>query len=46
MAEAMQHGKMSYGRGPDDNENAQYGRTEPVSGQTFHSLASVWKSFS
>lgn len=45
IAEAMLHGKMSYGRGPDDNENAQYGRTQPVSGQHFYSLASVWKFF-
>lgn len=31
LAEAMLHGKMSYGRGPDDEENAQYGRTQTVS---------------
>lgn len=24
IAEAMLHGKMSYGRGPDDEENVQY----------------------
>lgn len=36
-AEAMLHGKMSYGRGPDDDENAQLppviisARSRPVS---------------
>lgn len=40
MAEAMLHGKMSYGRGPDDDENSQFppviaGRTQPVSVQNF-----------
>ena len=35
-AEAMLHGKMSYGRGPEDDENAQFpaviagGRSRPV----------------
>lgn len=35
-AEAMLHGKMSYGRGPEDAENAQFpgviagGRSRPV----------------
>lgn len=35
-AEAMLHGKMSYGRGPEDDENAQFppviagGRSVPV----------------
>ncbi|XP_047948541.1 cellulose synthase A catalytic subunit 7 [UDP-forming]-like [Salvia hispanica] len=41
IAEAMLHGKMSYGRGPEDHEdiNAQYppvisgGRSRPVSGE-------------
>ncbi|XP_057767804.1 cellulose synthase A catalytic subunit 7 [UDP-forming] [Salvia miltiorrhiza] len=39
IAEAMLHGKMSYGRGPDDDENAQYppvisgGRSRQVSGE-------------
>lgn len=37
IAEAMLHGKMSYGRGPEDDENVQYppvisgGRSRPVS---------------
>lgn len=37
LAEAMLHGKMSYGRGPEDDENTQYppvisgGRSRPVS---------------
>lgn len=36
IAEAMLHGKMSYGRGPEDDDNAQYppvisgGRSRPV----------------
>jgi len=35
-AEAMLHGKMSYGRGPEDDENSQFpaviagGRSRPV----------------
>ncbi|KGN61215.1 cellulose synthase A catalytic subunit 7 [UDP-forming] [Cucumis sativus] len=33
LAEAMLHGKMSYGRGPDDEENAQYGRSQTVNGE-------------
>ncbi|GER46972.1 cellulose synthase [Striga asiatica] len=39
IAEAMLHGKMSYGRGPEDEHNAQYppviagGRSRPVSGE-------------
>ncbi|KAL0340249.1 UNVERIFIED_CONTAM: Cellulose synthase A catalytic subunit [UDP-forming] [Sesamum radiatum] len=39
IAEAMLHGKMSYGRGPEDDDNAQYppviagGRSRPVSGE-------------
>lgn len=41
IAEAMLHGKMSYGRGPEDHDdiNAQYppvisgGRSRPVSGE-------------
>ncbi|KAG5563976.1 hypothetical protein RHGRI_000223 [Rhododendron griersonianum] len=39
LAEAMLHGKMSYGRGPEDDENTQYppvisgGRSCPVSGE-------------
>ncbi|KAF5956744.1 hypothetical protein HYC85_003969 [Camellia sinensis] len=39
LAEAMLHGKMSYGRGPEDDDNAQYppvisgGRSRPVSGE-------------
>ncbi|KAI8570298.1 hypothetical protein RHMOL_Rhmol01G0023600 [Rhododendron molle] len=39
LAEAMLHGKMSYGRGPEDDENTQYppvisgGRSRPVSGE-------------
>ncbi|KAL9314390.1 hypothetical protein ACSQ67_019842 [Phaseolus vulgaris] len=39
-AEAMLHGKMSYGRGPEDDENSQFpipvisgGRSRPVSGE-------------
>jgi len=38
VAEAMLHGKMSYGRGPEDDENSQFptpviagGRSRPVS---------------
>lgn len=37
LAEAMLHGKMSYGRGPEDDENTQYppvisgGHSRPVS---------------
>lgn len=37
VAEAMLHGKMSYGRGPEDDENSQFptpviagGRSRPV----------------
>ncbi|KAL2656490.1 hypothetical protein AAZV13_04G124300 [Glycine max] len=40
VAEAMLHGKMSYGRGPEDDENSQFptpviagGRSRPVSGE-------------
>ncbi|KAI3801706.1 hypothetical protein L1987_29818 [Smallanthus sonchifolius] len=38
IAEAMLHGKMSYGRGPEDDDNAQYphviaGRSRHVSGE-------------
>ncbi|KAK7833569.1 cellulose synthase a catalytic subunit 7 [udp-forming] [Quercus suber] len=38
QAEAMLHGKMSYGRGPEDEENSQFppvisGRSRPVSGE-------------
>ncbi|GFS34861.1 cellulose synthase family protein [Actinidia rufa] len=39
IAEAMLHGKMSYGRGPEDEDNAQYppviagGCSRPVSGE-------------
>ncbi|KAL0316535.1 UNVERIFIED_CONTAM: Cellulose synthase A catalytic subunit [UDP-forming] [Sesamum radiatum] len=39
IAEAMLHGKMSYGRGPEDDDTAQYppviagGRSRPVSGE-------------
>ncbi|KAI8023601.1 Cellulose synthase A catalytic subunit 7 [UDP-forming] [Camellia lanceoleosa] len=39
VAEAMLYGKMSYGRGPDDDDNSQYppvisgGRSRPVSGE-------------
>ncbi|KAL2502446.1 Cellulose synthase A catalytic subunit 7 [UDP-forming] [Forsythia ovata] len=39
IAEAMLHGKMSYGRGPEDDDNAQYPpviagiRSRPVSGE-------------
>ncbi|KAH7546110.1 cellulose synthase A catalytic subunit 7 [UDP-forming] [Ziziphus jujuba] len=40
IVDAMLHGKMSYGRGPEDDENAQFpvpvitgGRSRPVSGE-------------
>ncbi|CAL0320121.1 unnamed protein product [Lupinus luteus] len=39
VAEAMLHGKMSYGRGPEDDEHSQFppvisgGRSRPVSGE-------------
>lgn len=43
-AEAMLHGKMSYGRGPEDDENSQFpipvisgGRSRPV---RFHTIFS------
>lgn len=45
LAEAMLHGKMSYGRGPDDEENAQYGRSQTVSVSKTLFLASIRKSF-
>lgn len=43
IAEAMLHGKMSYGRGLEDDDNAQYppviaGRSRPVSKQLFFVL--------
>jgi len=44
-AEAMLHGKMSYGRGPEDDENAQFpaviagGRSRPVRfAKHYHSI--------
>ena len=47
IAEAMLHGKMSYGRGPEDDDNAQYppviagGRSRPVSKKLFCSFLFV-----
>lgn len=40
IAEAMLHGKMSYGRGPEDDDNAQYppviaGRSRHVSSNSY-----------
>ncbi|KAH6817434.1 Cellulose synthase family protein [Perilla frutescens var. frutescens] len=42
IAEAMLHGKMSYGRGPEDEDTAQYphvisgGRSRPMMGASLH----------
>lgn len=47
VAEAMLYGKMSYGRGPDSDENSQFppiiagGRSRPVSKKYFTLLSRI-----